>query len=417
MFFDILLFNSSSTGNKSLNQLAVEAKSEHGIIISKQGIDKRFNDGALNFIQNLIEKQLSIELVKQFDVGWFSFFNRVRIKDGTRFDIPEQFEIYLPGMGGSASNAGICIQFEYDLKSGNIIYLNLTPAKRPDSRDAMEVLDNIAKGDLIIRDLGYHAMKSFLNIIDKEAYFISRLHPCTNAYQKKGQTLQELDYKAIYKKMKKNNLQLIHKDVYVGKEAKIPARLVIELLPDTIFAERMRKVKKKNAKKGYKNNDEYADRAKFNLFITNVPENIIPNEVVSSLYRIRWQIELVFKIWKSVIGIHNTQRMKYKRWKCLLYTKLLVMIINWNIIMTHRTIFYNKLGRLLSPNKSFKTLNDNIYRLRKAIKGGMESKVNFIKWITETLSEKHWLEKKNKTLGFEKILYLFYCKSNIYAYI
>ena len=71
------------------------------------------------FLKNLIEKQLSVELNQQIEAGWLSSFNRVIIKDGTRFDLPEEYKDYLPGSGGSASKAGICLQFEYDLKSGS----------------------------------------------------------------------------------------------------------------------------------------------------------------------------------------------------------------------------------------------------------------------------------------------------------
>ena len=44
VFFDLLMYDSSSAKSKSLNQLAVESISAHDIRISKQGIDKRFNN-------------------------------------------------------------------------------------------------------------------------------------------------------------------------------------------------------------------------------------------------------------------------------------------------------------------------------------------------------------------------------------
>jgi hypothetical protein len=60
--------------------------------------------------------------------------------------------------------------------------LHLTSSNKPDVKDALESLDNVKKKDLIIRDLGYYAFKSFINIIKKEAFFISRLGAKTNVF-------------------------------------------------------------------------------------------------------------------------------------------------------------------------------------------------------------------------------------------
>jgi hypothetical protein len=417
MFFDLMMYDVSSGRSKSLNQLAIEAMSEHDIGVSKQGIDKKFNDHTLDFLKLLIEKQLTVELDHQIEAGWLSPFNRVTIKDGTRFKLPEDYKDYLPGSGGSASKAGACLQFEFDLKSGHVIDLGLTPANRPDVKDAVEVLDTVECNDLVIRDLGYYAFPSFSNISSKGAFFISRLGSKTNVYEIKKEKLQKLDFKALYYEMKRHQLSRVFKDVLIGTEAKIPVRLVIELMPDAVYEQRMRKTCKLHKKKGYQTSEEYKFMSRFNLFITNVPKEMLPDEVVSVLYRMRWQIELIFKIWKSVIGIHYTRKMKYKRWLCLLHFKLLLMIVNWNIIMAQRNHLYRRKGKLLSLNKCFKTLFDNSYRLREALKLGLKGISKFICWAEKILDENHWLERKNKSMGLEKIFYLLYCKSNVYVYI
>jgi hypothetical protein len=336
VFFDLLMYDMNSGASKSLSQLSIEARSEHNIGVTKQAIDKKFNEHTLFFLKKLIEKQLSVELDLNIDAGWLSSFNRVPIKDGTRFHLPEEYKDYLPGSGGSGSKAGACIQFEFDLKSGQIEVMDLTASNRPDVKDAQESMDNVKKGDLIIRDLGYYAFKSLINIIKKEASFISRLGAKANVFEMKNGVLKKLDFKDVYNQMKRGKLSRIYKDVFIGSEEKIPIRLAIELMPDDVYEERMRKIKKLHKKKGRQTSEKYKLLARFNLFITNVTREVLPDEVISSLYRMRWQIELIFKIWKSVFGIHNVRKMKYQRWLCLLHFKLLMMIVNWNIIMTQR---------------------------------------------------------------------------------
>jgi hypothetical protein len=417
VFFDLLMYDISSGKSKSLNQLSIEARSEHDIGVTKQGIDKKFNEHTLEFLKSLIEKQLSVELDNQIDAGWLSSFKRVTIKDGTRFNLPEEYKDYFPGSGGSGSSAGACLQFEFDLKSGHVTDLDITASNRPDVKDALELLDNVTKGDLVIRDLGYYAFKSFINIIKKEAFFISRLGAKTNVFEMSCGNYKKLDFKAVYNKMKRGKLSRIYNDVFIGSEEKIPVRLVIELMPDDIYEERMRKIHKLHKKKGYQTSEKYMFLARFNLFITNVTKEALPDEVISSLYRMRWQIELIFKIWKSVFGIHHTRKMKYQRWLCLLHFKLLMMIVNWNIIMVQRNYLYRRKGKLLSLNKCFKTLFDNTCRLRETLRLGQKGIVKFIKWANRILNENHWLERKKKKLGLENIFYIMFCKSNVYVYI
>jgi hypothetical protein len=412
MFFDILLYNSSSDSNKSLNQLSVEVLSEHGVKISKQGIDKRFNERSVEFIKTVFERIFTLRVQEGgIDSEWLSQFNQVRIKDSTRFDIPEEFHEILPGSGGSASKAGVCIQYEYDVKGGKILDLTITPSIRPDIKDAKETMLNFEKGDLIIRDLGYFSLEVIEQIQLNQASFISRIDSTTKVYTHKQGRIKELDFEALHRLMLMQGLGRVELPVLIGKIARIPLRLVIELMPDNVYEKRMRAINKGNKKKNRRTSKEYAIRARYNLFVTNVKQDILAAGAISTIYKVRWQVELVFKAWKSTFGIDNTRKMKYIRWLCLLYMKLLVIVTNWKIIMELRGKLFNETGKMLSTDKCFKTLKDGMRSFRQAIKDGGESLSDFFSKITHLLSEKHWLEKRNKKVGLEKILTLLTCKS------
>ncbi|MCK7540251.1 MAG: hypothetical protein MZV63_59850 [Marinilabiliales bacterium] len=62
--------------------------------------------------------------------------------------------------------------------------------------------------------------------------------------------------------MKENHIKRLDKEVYIGKEEKLPVRLVIELMPDEVFNTRMQKVNKYNKKKGYQTSKDYSNRAR-----------------------------------------------------------------------------------------------------------------------------------------------------------
>jgi len=386
--------------------MAIEAKSVHEVDISKQGIDQRFNESALKYIQSLMSKVLSTQVSNFIEIGLLNLFNRVNVKDSSKFDLPERLKDKLPGFGGSASKAGACIQYEFEIKSGHINDLTITPANRPDSKDALATMDAVMKGDLTIRDLGYFALKYFIAAKKVGAFFLSKLNVKINVYQMKVNSFEELDFEQLYKMMKKNHIERLDKEVYIGKEEKLPVRLVIELMPDEVFSTRMQKINKYNKKKGHKTSKDYSNRARFNLFISNIPLEMIDGEAIAKIYKIRWQIELVFKIWKSIFGLDNITPMKYERLMCTLNARLLLVLINWETFMIQRGLLFKKTGKLLSIIKCFNTLKDNSTQLRHILANGGKGIKQWIKWVAGIFESKHWLEKKKNKLGLEEILCL-----------
>lgn len=404
MFFDSLLYDATSEGTKSYNQMAVEVKSTHGVDISGQGIDQRFNEGAQKYIQHLIGEQLSSQVSQNIDTGWFQHFNRVLIKDSTKFDLPGKLKEIFPGFGGCASKAGVCVQYEFNVKSGSVNQLSIHPAKWADSKDAMQTIDSVREGDFTIRDLGYFVLDYFKGIAKEGAFFLSRLNTKVLVYFEEDGQYTKLDFAKLYQKMKTENIQMLQENVYIGETEKFPVRLIIELMPEEIVAARLRKVSQNNKKKGYQTTEEYKARAKFNLFITNIGEDTLDSGAISKIYKIRWQIELIFKAWKSIFGLDNIRQMKYERLMCLLYTRLLLILVHWETFMRERTFLYKKTGKLLSIHKCLQTLKDKSDKLRSILTNGGKGLRKWFKWVRETLSSKHWLEKKKNKLGFEEIM-------------
>ena len=51
-------------------------------------------------------------------------------------------------------------------------------------------------------------------------------------------------------------------------------------------------------------------------------------DILFALYRIRWQIELVFKTWKSILAIHKIRSARLERLMCEVYGKLIVAVLS-----------------------------------------------------------------------------------------
>lgn len=392
-------------------------KQDFKVEITKQGLNDRYNEKAAQYLKAVLGQICINTGNNPIDEGWLGMFNRIKIKDSTKFVLPEGFAKEMPGFGGVSSKSAACIQYEFDLKSGTITDLNITSANRPDSTDARDTQDDVSPNDLIIRDLGYYSTEVLAKFIEKGAFIISKLNVNTVAYEIKDNSYRPIEFDKQYMWMQENKIQRVEKQVYIGSHAKLPVRLIIEVVPDEVFAKRMQKVNKYNKRKGFDTSDNYTNRARFNLIITNIPCEKAPMEVIVALYHVRWQIELVFKVWKSIYGIHKIGKMKFYRWLCILYAKLILITIYWQTIMPTRSYFYKTSGKLLSIDKCFKTLKDKANDLRKAIRKGGQAIKYLVCGMQELISEKHWIEKKKNKLNFEQIIYLYYCKSNIYVYI
>lgn len=391
----------------SLNQLSVGAQTRSKIDISKQGLDLRMNQHAVEFIRRLLQKQLFNQVTDTLDVTLMDHFNRVRIKDSTKFDIHNQLKDFLPGFGGNASEASACIQYEFDLKSGKIIDLELTPGKHSDSKDALEKFSDIHKKDLIIRDLGYFVLDVLSEIQQAEAYFISKLNYKTTVYETIEGSISELDFGKLYHDMQQSDITRMEKQVLIGKNDKLPVRLIIERMPDQVYEQRIRKVKAYNHKKGHQLSAEYTDKARFNLFVTNIEPQMLSLQTIPLFYKIRWQVELIFKVWKSTFGIHATRKMKLERFLCLLYSKLLLIMVNWEIIIVYRNSIYKTSGRWLSIDKCFKTLKSNTEKFRDILVHASTAG-ELTKWIGLMFGSKHWLEKRKNRLNYEEIINIIY---------
>jgi hypothetical protein len=351
------------------------------------------------------------------DTGWLKLFNRVLIKDSTRFDVSENLAKQLPGSGGSASKAGVSIQYEFDIKSGEVTDLTIAPANRPDTTDTLATIGNVRAGDLVIRDLGYSILTCFMAIQKAGAYFLSRLNVKLVVYEMKDNRLVELDFGKLHRGMKDRGIQRLDKRVFIGKNEKFSVRLIVERMPDEVVEKRLRKINARNKKEGYQTSVSYKDRSNFNLFITNIEEAVIEPEVVAKIYKMLWQVELVFKAWKSIFGIDNVNPMKYERLICLLNVRLLLILINWSMFMQRRTQLYIKTGKLLSVSKCFKTLQENSKELRDILTNSCKGLGRWAKMLSELFETHHWLERKKNKIGLEEIILLNTLQSNKYDYI
>ena len=195
--------------------------------------------------------------------------------------------------------------------------------------------------------------------------------------------------------MTKHQLSCLEKQVYLSLAHKLKVRLMIYLLPEEIVNERLRKARQNNNKKGRGQiSKQYQARAHFNLFITNGEKDIIPIDKVYLFYKLRWQIELMFKIWKSLCNIDKVKRVKRHRLECYIYSRLIFIVFAWQIIWITATVLFAIDKKPLSYFKTYKTLIRNkLDELRDIFLSGVINMNSFLIDLYELSKAKHILEQ------------------------
>jgi hypothetical protein len=403
VFAQELIFSKFDCKSMSLENLAEAITTSSLKEISKQAVDLRFTDEAVGFFKLLIEAALQEFYSGEAHYDFLRDFTEVRVKDSTCFQIPVDMAAKYPGSGGASSTACIRIQFEYNVKTGKILDLSLHPFIKQDSGNAVETIGDIAPNVLIIRDLAYISVKSIRGIKEQGAYFVSRLISGADAYKLKGGVFVKINFNAVARYLKRHNLKSLEMDVYLT-EKKEPVRMIAESMPEDLVRKRIAKAGKQELKKGRQLSQEYKAKAQLNLFITNVGQDVLSMEQIHQVYTIRWQVELIFKIWKSIGDIHQVKKMKVARFECCLYAKLLWIVVNWQIVWQLNMQIHSCCGKLLSFYKAYKSLKEKMEEFCIALAAG----ISFLRKFIErqlSLAKKFQLldRKKDKNSMYELI--------------
>jgi hypothetical protein len=363
-FVYMLSFGFLGNGSKALTYLVGGLRDLFGVNVTAQALSKRINTKfstifLRSVMEKLLETQLSIGLKNHFS-ELFYMFSGIFLEDSTAVTLNEDLSEDFRGSGGGASKSALKIQCIFDIMTNLMHSTKITSGIVPDVSSAYDVLKCIKRGCLIIRDLGYFSIPALAMIEKKCAYYLSRLSITTNVYLNETDT-ERLDVPDFLKRELLKENSSISIPIYVGQKERFKTRLVAEKVPAHVSEQRKAKYKEKHKKSPP---EYYKEWCGYSIFITNIPENIFSSKMIISLYKIRWQIELVFLNLKMNIEIDVMKGTNKHRIEGLVYGRL-ITILTICIIQNYAI---NKAGnREVSGNKLTKWLiSDN--RLHQAIR-------------------------------------------------
>ncbi|SJM94896.1 conserved hypothetical protein [Crenothrix polyspora] len=328
-FFNLLTIDVLDEARVSYEGLCDILEDHHpDLQITPQALCERMNSaGAVKFLKAGMEKTLK-ETTQQplatIETTWLAPFPRVLLQDSTQIQLNEELADHFKGSSGNASAAAIKVDYSYDVKSEKAEHLAIRQGADSDQGFAEDLAARAQKGDLVIRDLGYFCLNFFAYLASIGAFFLSRLSFNVNVYLTAD---AETPINLIQHINRSGGGKTIEFNVFLGQKHRIPIRLIAYRLPPAIYRKRQKAAIKSAKRKGRSASLSYLKFLKYSFFITNVPAALWPMEAVGTIYRLRWQVELVFKNWKSLFQINVLKGTRPERILCLIYGRLIVILV------------------------------------------------------------------------------------------
>lgn len=323
--FLLSLLHCLSTGRFSYLWWAMEYKSMFDHRPSRQAMFKRVNPGLVKLIEALIAKVFESELPQNGPFACcdlFAPFPEVLLQDSTHFKLADELFEAFPGNYSRGKRKAIAkLDITLDLKRWSLKKWELKNFCQNDQSHAIPSLDQLQPGTLLIRDLGYLTLGALEQMNNQSIHFLSRLKNGIGVFCM--ETGKEIN---LSRSLPKNRTG--SRWVLLGKK-RIPVRLVSIPLDQTTIEFRRRK-QAKNRNKRLNPSKESKKRLDWVLLITSVPSETWNDEQVNHAYRVRWNIELLFKVWKgntNVTQVLGATKRSVCRVKLILLSLLLYSLL------------------------------------------------------------------------------------------
>ena len=300
-----------------------------GYPVSPQAIDERCTPQTAECLRRLVEEAVQKAITADQCVSpLLNRFSSVCLQDSSTVSLPDALQEHWRGCetwtdhGGKAA---LKIQVRFDLGRG-AVRLRLEQGRDSDHRTPLQT-EEIEPGSLHLRDLGYFDLDVLQHMAGKKAYFISRVQDGTALFDAEGERIE------LAKFLGKCKVKRLDQPVRLGVGHRLPCRLIAVRVPPEVARRRRKTVVEKARKKQYTPSPEKLALCAWNIYVTNAPQKLLSLDEVLVLARMRWQIELLFKLWKSHGGLGATHSEKPWRILCEIFAKLLAQLIqHWILI-------------------------------------------------------------------------------------
>ena len=329
-FAQTLVFGWLSSPQATLEELAQTAATL-GVEISPQGLDQRFTRAAAAYLEQVLSAAVT-EMIDAEPVAIpiLQRFNGVYILDGSTIRLPAALADEWAGCGNRVpgNEAAVKVQVCLDLSTGGLRGPLLQDGRAHDRSSPLQTA-SLPAGALRLADLGYFSLDILQELDGQGVYWLSRLQAGTAVFDQKGERQDLVRF-----------LTAQHGDdvdipIKLGVHHRLSCRLLAKGVPPKVADRRRRRLWEQARRRGQMVSQARLSLADWTIYVTSVPVALLSLRDALVLGRARWQIELLFKLWKSQGLIDEWRSAKPWRILCEVYAKLLTMLVqHWLLLVS-----------------------------------------------------------------------------------
>lgn len=316
----------------SLEGLAQTASSL-GADITPQALDQRFSREAVAFLKVVLNSAVTqIVSADSVAIPILGRFTGVFLQDSSIIPLPGSLVDVWPGCGNaSKETAALKTQVRLDISTGALQGPLLQNGRTQDRSSPFQAAP-LPPGALRLADLGFFSLDVLGEIDSQGAFFLSRLQVQTTVADEDGNPLDLLEL------LQEQGSARVDIPVRIGIKARLPVRLLAVRVDEAVANERRRKLKDEARRRGQNISKARLRLADWTVYVTNAPAGLLSLDEALVLARARWQIELLFKLWKQHGQIDQWKSIKPWRILCEVYAKLTAMVIqHWLLLVSFWT--------------------------------------------------------------------------------
>jgi hypothetical protein len=249
-------------------------------------------------------------------------FTSVRVHDSTTMSLPDALTSTWRGCGNATDRgtAGLKCGVQIDLLTGALCGLDLVDGRSSDHTLPVQHAP-MPVGSLRLADLGFYNLDVLGQIHAAGGYWISRVQSNTLVAYPGGKPQPLI---SVLNDL--GSMPTWDANVIIGGHTTLYARLVVRRVPKEVADQRRRRVHAEAKANGRSPANAALALADWNVAITNVPRSMLSLAEALVLLRLRWQIELLFKLWKSHGRVDEWRTNNPIRILCEVYAKLIGLV-------------------------------------------------------------------------------------------